>query len=349
MAGVRVVHYLNQFFAGVGGEDRADEPPGAIAGMVGPGRALAQALGEQAEVVATVYCGDNYFNEQPERATEELLELIERSQPALVVVGPAFNAGRYGIACGRVGVAVQERLGVPVVTGMYAENPAVELYRAQLYIVQTGATAATTGAAVQRMAELGLTLARGERPGLPAEEGYLPRGLRFTGHASRSGAARAVDLLVQRLKGEPFETEWPVPAPDRVPPPPPVRDLARATIAVVTSAGIVPLGNPDRIESTFATRWGKYSIAGLGDLTGREWEAVHGGYDHTYANEDPDRIVPVDVLRELEAAGGIGRLLETFYVTVGSGASQASARQWAREMAGELTAAGVDGIILTGT
>src|SRR5206468_2842124 len=115
--------------------------------------------------------------------------------------------------------------------------------------------------------------ARGERPGLPAEEGYIPRGLRFTGHAPRSGAARAVDLLVKRLKGEPFETEWPVPAPDRVPPPPPVRDLARATIAVVTSAGIVPL----------------------------------------------------DVLRELEAAGAIGRLLDTFYVTVGSGASQASA------------------------
>jgi glycine reductase complex component B subunit gamma len=349
MTGARVVHYLNQFFAGVGGEDRANEPPGSMAGAVGPGRALAEAFGERAQIVGTVYCGDNYFNEQPERASEELRALIAGYQPTLVVVGPAFNAGRYGIACGRVGVAVQERLGVPVVTGMYAENPAVELYRAQLYIVQTGATAATTGAAVQRMAALGLVLTRGERPGLPAEEGYIPRGLRFTGRAPRSGAARAVDLLVHRLKGEPFETEWPVPAADRVPPPPPVRDLSRATLAVVTSAGIVPLGNPDRIESTFATKWGKYSIAGLDDLTGRDWEAVHGGYDHTYANEDPDRIVPVDVLRELEAQGAIGRLCDTLYVAVGSGASQASARQWAREMGAELTAAGVDGVILTGT
>src|SRR5579885_536782 len=333
MAGVRVVHYLNQFFAGIGAEE--------------PGRALAQALGDQGEVVATVYCGDNYFNEQPERATEEVLALIEPYAPALVVVGPAFNAGRYGIACGRIGVAVQERLGVPVVTGMYAENPAVELYRAQLYIVPTGATAATTGAAVQRMAALGLPLARGERPGRPAEAGYLPRGLRFTERSPRSGAARAVDLLVKRLKGEAFETEWPVPAADRVPPPLPIRDLARATIALVTSAGIVPLGNPDRIESTFATRWGKYSLAGRDDLTGAEWEAVHGGYDHTYANQDPDRIVPVDVLRELEARGVIGRLYDSLYVAVGSGASQASARQWAREMAAELTAAGVDGVILT--
>src|SRR5438094_536510 len=98
MAGVRVVHYLNQFFAGVGAEDRANEPPGAVAGAVGPGRALAQALGDRAEIVATVYCGDNYFNEQPEPATEQLLALIERYQPALVVVGPAFNAGRYGMA-----------------------------------------------------------------------------------------------------------------------------------------------------------------------------------------------------------------------------------------------------------
>src|SRR6059058_4215752 len=58
MARRRVVHYLNQFFAGIGAEDRADEPPGVVPGAVGPGRALAEALGDQAEIVATVYCGD---------------------------------------------------------------------------------------------------------------------------------------------------------------------------------------------------------------------------------------------------------------------------------------------------
>ncbi len=37
---MRVVHYLNQFFGGVGGEDQAGFPPQVIQGAVGPGRLL---------------------------------------------------------------------------------------------------------------------------------------------------------------------------------------------------------------------------------------------------------------------------------------------------------------------
>ena len=49
MTTLRVVHYLNQFFAGIGAEDRADTPPGHREGPVGPGRLLQQALGDRAE------------------------------------------------------------------------------------------------------------------------------------------------------------------------------------------------------------------------------------------------------------------------------------------------------------
>ncbi|HEX9871401.1 MAG TPA: glycine/sarcosine/betaine reductase selenoprotein B family protein, partial [Candidatus Tectomicrobia bacterium] len=35
---LRVVHYLNQFFAGVGGEDMANIPPRLQEGSVGSGR-----------------------------------------------------------------------------------------------------------------------------------------------------------------------------------------------------------------------------------------------------------------------------------------------------------------------
>jgi len=40
------------------------------------------------------------------------------------MAGPAFNAGRYGIACGAVCKMVQDRLGISAVTGMYQEIPA---------------------------------------------------------------------------------------------------------------------------------------------------------------------------------------------------------------------------------
>ena len=42
---VRVVHYLNQFFGGIGGEEHANTRYGC-ATAVGPARALQQLLGE---------------------------------------------------------------------------------------------------------------------------------------------------------------------------------------------------------------------------------------------------------------------------------------------------------------
>lgn len=77
-----------------------------------------------------------------------------------------------------------------------------------------------------------------------------------------------------------------------------MKDLAHAKIALVTSGGIVPKGNPDHIESSSASHYGEYDITGVTDLTEETYETAHGGYDPVYANEDPDRVLPVDVLRD---------------------------------------------------
>jgi glycine reductase len=199
------------------------------------------------------------------------------------------------------------------------------------------------------MATLGLKLARKERVGSPVDEGYLARGLRFTELSPERAAARAVDMLLRSVRGESWETEWPLPDYDRVPPPPPVKDVRRATLALVTSGGIVPKGNPDRIESSYATKWLKYSLVGVKELSAGRWQSIHGGYDTSAANEDPNRVLPIDVLRELEQEGAIGRLLEDYWVFVGSGASTTNARRFAGEMARDLVANNVEGVIFTAT
>src|SRR5512132_2384759 len=114
MTSPRVVHYLNQFFAGIGGEDRADMGPGRVDGPVGPGRLLEQVFGGRAHVVATVHCGDNHVAERPE-AIETILDLIADAGPDILITGPAFSAGRYGLACGEVAVRARDRLGIAVV------------------------------------------------------------------------------------------------------------------------------------------------------------------------------------------------------------------------------------------
>lgn len=348
MSKYKIVHYLNQFYAGIGGEDKADIEPQVRDGAIGPGMALQQALGEKAEIVATVYCGDSYFNENMDTATAQIIEMINKYSPDVVVAGPAFNAGRYGVACGAVAKAVSENLGIPVISGMYPENPGVEMYKKYAYIVETGNSAAGMRKALPPMASLALKAAQGEI-GAPEEEGYIPRGIRKNFFASKRGSQRAVEMLIKKLKGEPFKTEYPMPVFDRVPPSPAIKDITKAKIALVSSGGPVPKGNPDHIESSSASKYGKYSLAGMEDLNPDNTQTAHGGYDPVYANEDMDRVIPVDVLREMEKAGEIGSLHEYWYSTVGNGTAVANAKKFAAEIAQDLHAHGVDAVILTST
>ncbi len=349
MSKFKIVHYINQFFAGIGGEEKADIKPELRDGVVGPGMALQGAMGEDVEIVATIVCGDSYFNENVEEAQAEILAMVKKHNPDLFIAGPAFNAGRYGTACGTIAKAVQEDLGIKVITAMYIENPGVDMYRKDLFIVETGNSAASMRKAVPAVSKLALKMLNNEEIGSPTEEGYIERGVRVNYFADKIGAERAVDMLVKKLKGEEFKTEYPMPVFDNVEPGKAILDLSKAKIALVTSGGIVPKGNPDKIESSSASKYGKYDIEGVMDLTEATYETAHGGYDPVYANQDSDRVLPVDVLRDLEKEGVIGELHRYFYTTTGNGTSVKNSKAFSEEIAQELLADGVDAVILTST
>lgn len=165
MSKIRVVQYINQFFAQIGGEEKADIPAELREGPVGPGLAFNQAWGEEAEVVATIICGDSYFNENLEKAQAEVIEMVKSQNPDMFIAGPAFNAGRYGVACGTIAKAVQDNLNIPVLTGMYIENPGADMFKKDVYVVSTKNSAAGMRDAVKKMAPLALKLARHEAIG----------------------------------------------------------------------------------------------------------------------------------------------------------------------------------------
>lgn len=349
MGKLKFVHYINQFFANIGGEEKADYQPEVRDGAVGPGLAFNQAFGEEAEIIATVICGDSYFNENVDSATETVLNMIKEKAPDGVICGPAFNAGRYGVACGTVAAAVKEKLGLPVVTGMYKENPGADMYKTKVYICPTKNSAAGMRDAVKKMAPLALKLVKGEKIGSSKEDGYMPNGIRVNFFEDKPGAQRAVEMLVKKLNGKEYETEYPMPSFDRVAPGPAVKDMAHAKIALVTSGGIVPKGNPDHIESSSASKYGQYDIEGVMDLTEETYETAHGGYDPVYANEDADRVLPVDVINEFIKEGKIGSLHKYFYTTVGNGTAVANAKKFATEIGQKLVDDHVDAVILTST
>ncbi len=347
-APLRVVHYVNQFFAQLGGEEAATTPFGVRDGPVGPGIGLQRALGDAGRVVGTMFCGDD-------RAATDLAAFGGAVEAALrdlaadvLVAGPAFNAGRYGLACGEA-CARAAALAVPAVAAMNAENPGVDLYRRRTYILPTTPTALGMNETLGRLARFALRLGRHEPIGAPAEEGYYGRGIRKTRLLERRAADRALDMLAARISDRPFRTELPLPPVERTEPAAPVADLARARIAVITTGGIVPTGNPDRLKQSNSTEWRTYSIEGLERLEPGRFESIHGGYDTSWANANPNYVVPLDALRELERGGAFASVLPRYYVTVGVGTAVGDARRMGNEIAADLRTQGVEAVILTAT
>ncbi len=346
---MRVVHYINQFFGGIGGEEKAGIPLEVRPGPVGPGRLLAQLLGEESQVVSTIVCGDNLAAENLEEVAESVIREVQASCADLFVAGPCFQAGRYGTAAGAVCAAVQEKLGVPAVTAMSVENPGADLYRASVYIIDSGDDVSRMQPILAAMVRLGEKLSAGEPVGRPSEDGYIPQGTLKSEFVAKSAASRLADMLLAKMRGESFEAEVPIQAADPVPVPPAVADLSQATVALVTDGGLVPRGNPHQFPLAFSRVWGAYSFAGEDALSPYDYEVSHGGYDNRHVEQDPHRLVPVDTLREMERDGAIGKLHEEFLSTTGNGNPLANSRRIGREMAKRLKDSGVDTVVLTST
>lgn len=346
---MRVVHYLNQFFGGVGGEEHAAAPLDVREGAVGPGKLLEQLLGSEAQIVTTLICGDNYAVEQQDSFIAAALDEIRVANADLFVAGPCFLAGRYGMAAGALCSAVQSKLGIPVVTGMAQENPGADLYREGLYIIDSGENAAKMREVMEKMARFAQKLLQGKSIGSPKDEGYIPRGLIRDQFVEETAGERLVDMALAKVRGQSFESEM---APATFAPvsiAPAVRNLSKAKVMLVTDGGLVPKGNPDQIQGSAATRWGTYSLKDRADLRAEDYEISHGGYDAQFVRQDPHRLVPLDVMRDLEMAGAIGELCGEFISTSGLANPLSNTRRMGREMAERAKKLGIDAIILTST
>ena len=205
---MRVIHYLNQFFGGLGGEEKAGTPLETRDGAIGPGKLLEQLLGAEARMVMTLICGDNYAVENQESLIAAALEKIRACKADLFVAGPCFLAGRYGVAAGALGSAVQSQIEIPVVTGMARENPGADIYREPLYIIDSGDNAAQMREVLGRMAHLADKLMRNEPIGFPAEEGYIARGLIRDQFVEKSAAERLVEMVHRENEASRSSRKW---------------------------------------------------------------------------------------------------------------------------------------------
>ena len=308
---MKVAHYLNQFFAGLGGEEAAGSPPMRIDGAVGPGRGLGSTWRSRSPA-ATTSSASTRTRRSPRCCAGSTTE-----RPDVLVCGPSFGSGRYGYACGTLAREAARR-GIPAVCGMDPESPGVAAAEGAAYVVPTSSNVAGMREALPRLAALARRLAAGEEIGPPEEEGYLPRGLRRNERAGATGAARAIELLLAKLAGE---TRTEVAAGfDHVPPPPPCATSPRAKLALVTEAGCVPQGNPDGLPTIRASAWLRYPLPADGGAR-RRGLRVRARRLRRHGRErrpEPPRARSTSCGR-CSREGRIGSLHDAFYTTTGNG------------------------------
>lgn len=345
----KAILYINQFFGQIGGEEKADFAPEIRAEKVGPAMLLDTLL--DADITHTVICGDNFMGSHTEEAVATIIKGLKGLEFDLFIAGPAFQAGRYGVACGQICKAVKTEYNVPVITSMHVENPGVEMFKKEMFILIGSNSAAKMRKDVRAVVALANKVLCGAAISGAEQEGYFKRGIRHQiwPENMKPAADRVVEMLLLKLSGESLQTELPIPKIDRVSIAPAVKDLSQAKIALVTTGGIVPIDNPDRIQSASATRWGRYDIATIDRIKSGEYKTIHAGFDPAAADADPNVITPVDALKQLEKEGVFRSFHPYFYSTVGTGTTEAEAQRMANEMVPYFQEDQVDAVIMVST
>lgn len=345
----KAILYINQFFGGIGGEDEADFKPIIKEGAVGSGTALQAAL-QNIEITHTVICGDNYMTEHREEALERIEELFKDKIFDIFFAGPAFQSGRYGMSCGEICKYISEKYKLPAITSMNPENPGVDAYtESSIYILKGNKSAVKMREDVKAAAVLAEKIMAGEKLLGADEEGYFSRGIRKPAFVEKNPVDRAVDMLLARLGDEPYKTEMPIKSSDSVTPAKGVKEPGKALIALITTGGLVPAGNPDRIPSGTASVWKTYDISGLDAFRAGEFYSIHGGYSTNNVNADPEVLVPLSVVKGMEAKGEIGQLYSKIYTTTGNLTVVKEAKRMGAEIAADLQKNHVDGCIFVST
>lgn len=345
----KVVHYINQFYAGIGGETEASVGLSIKDGPVGPGIALEKALGGDYEIVKTIICGDNTIAEKADLILPQIVQIVKEANADIFVAGPGFNAGRYGLGCGSSTAAVTEQLHIPAVTGLYSENPGTDLYKNRCYILQTSNNAYHMSEALKQIAEFAKRLVSGASIRDGKEEHYHGSGPAVIIDYSVPAPVRGINMLLAKASGAPYHTEVMMPNHEQIPIPTLNKPLSECRIAVVTDGGLVPKGNPDGQVPTNSKAFKEYSVAKMESLQAKDWEVSHQGYNNAFVLADPNRLVPIDALRRLADAGVIGSVNDTIFSTAGVMTPMEKCKSFGENIAKILKKEGVDAVIETST
>jgi glycine reductase len=135
---MKILMILDQIQAGFGGKEHGHVELGGKKMAIGSANMFENYLkAVDGEIIATLYCGDDYYLENKAVVTRKIVGMVQKMAPDVVICGPAFNYEKYGLLCAEVGVAIESQVGIPVVAAMSKECvAAIAAHKAELTIVK---------------------------------------------------------------------------------------------------------------------------------------------------------------------------------------------------------------------
>ena len=73
------------------------------------------------KVIATLWCGDGTFKEDPEKNAKKFAAMAKKFQPDVVICGPCFNYAGYGLMAAKTALTINELVGIPAFAIMSKE------------------------------------------------------------------------------------------------------------------------------------------------------------------------------------------------------------------------------------
>lgn len=135
---VKVLLVLNHVQAGMGSDENADLPPAGKKSIIGPGKMMEPYFKEMdGEIVATLYCGDLYYQNNEEEVKKKFVAMAKKLSPDVVVCGPALHYPNFGEMAGGLAEEINNNSDIPAFAAMSLENPATEKYKDKVIVVKT--------------------------------------------------------------------------------------------------------------------------------------------------------------------------------------------------------------------
>lgn len=254
------------------------------------------------------------------------------------------------MSCGEVCKHITENYPVTAITCMNEENPGVDAFAKipNVYVMKGNKSSAKMRKDASTMARIAAKVLAGEEILWADAEGYFPHGIRVDVKCEEAPTDRAIAMMLAKLSGQPYKTEFPIEQADTVTPAKGI-ETSKSKIGIITTGSLVPVGNPDRIPSGTASVWKRYDITEIDAFKKGEYYSVHGGFSTDNVNKDPEVQVPLSAIKAAAEEGKIGILDNYYYVTTGNLTILKEARKMGAEISAQLKEDGVQGVIFVST